>query len=439
LDEEGSIADIVSKPGLLAIEDYTPAYATSTWRVQPFDYYTSGSPPFTLTPLAAVASCFEYWRGDIVFHFTAVANAFVTGVVAASWLPDSTDTETDPNTLFEEYTSVSMNLSETREMELVVPYSAGRIYTSIANSTVTTSHTPNGLVALYSLVPLQMAGNAAPAIKVLVSMSGRQMEFARPSTRLIKLFTVAEAQGPGDDNVDEAAEDLVVQDSIATTMVNVGFDAFGERFTTLYDILKRPGVTFLYESVSTINATSIPVFNAFSQTGDISPGVSTQERWDFLWWLRLMFYGWRGSLRVRITPLYTAATALDVGPRDAICQYYMAFLDSTNSGTFNDSTNIGLQTYASTIALGLSMGAAESSYRNKNVVELEVPHLYPHYFIRSRCEDPTVLTRTPYPTEPRIRMWFAARSTLTSLLVTTSAGDSFRLYNFMRVPRVTFS
>lgn len=159
----------------------------------------NANPTLFLTPMAWVASLFQYWRGDIIFRFKFICSQYHRGRVRISYDPQGTSSSNlygTANTQSTVFNTV-VDLTKDTNVEIRVPYSQAYAWCTAAipsgQSSIlwSTSATPsynhsdgvtNGLLTVRCVTKLT-APVASSSIYCNVSVRGAEnLEFAGPRT-----------------------------------------------------------------------------------------------------------------------------------------------------------------------------------------------------------------------------------------------------------------
>lgn len=168
-------------------------------------------------PMALVANCFRFWRGDLIFRFKAVCTQYHKGRLRITWDP-ITDLVTNSATTETSYTKI-VDLAPDMDVEVRVPYQQKwpflKCYSpeSPQHEVTGFSLTPtdgidNGTLTVRVLNELT-APTASSTIQILVFVRGAEnMEFSNPVvpwsnaslTSQASYFTVQSDNSIADDN-----------------------------------------------------------------------------------------------------------------------------------------------------------------------------------------------------------------------------------------------
>lgn len=146
-----------------------------------------------MTPMAAVASLFSYWRGDIIFTFECVASQFHRGRLLITWDPETVPDVTELN---HESVCQLWDISQSSKTEFRVPYQQSTYYQAIyksvfegfSNDSLIPLHRQdciNGFLRLSVLNTLQSPEPVNAAVSIVVSVRAADgFEFAGPAPAL---------------------------------------------------------------------------------------------------------------------------------------------------------------------------------------------------------------------------------------------------------------
>lgn len=142
------------------------------------------------TPMWVAASCFTYWRGDIIFDIKVICSQYHRGRLRLSWDPIGNIAGTT-NSSEMVYTQI-IDITETSNFSVRIPYTQSAAYLKVpADPTaqifstsalgVDASDTVNGILTI-RVQNEQTSPIAAAPIEVLVSVRGAEnLEFAAPA------------------------------------------------------------------------------------------------------------------------------------------------------------------------------------------------------------------------------------------------------------------
>lgn len=230
---------------------------------------TSDGFAYDLTALAYAAVPFSYWRGKLKYRFQVVSSAVHRGRLKVVYDP----VKTLPTGSFEQtttqYTTI-VDIGETTDFCITIgwgqPLSYRPILPLIEAQTRTLFDTTalsydstvdffgNGTIAVYCMNQLVSTSNSGNDIKVYVSVSAEEIEFAVPESRSLSELRLSSVENvaplpailpqSADDAVEDAAAPEVVEslDQLAsggefTDQTNDVF--FGEKVASFRQLLKR--------------------------------------------------------------------------------------------------------------------------------------------------------------------------------------------------------
>lgn len=196
--DELSISSLVTKESFLTTSQWTTAQVTGdllfSSRILPRLFASNthlvASTQQNHTPMSMVASLFNNWRGDIIFHFKFVASKFHRGRVRITFDPVGSLAPTT------DYSNVCItkivDIGETNEYEMRIPYlqalpwlyvnTAATQATLFSTVTATTSAADfdNGTLTVRVLNNLTAPIDAAPVGVIIMVRGADNLEFANP-------------------------------------------------------------------------------------------------------------------------------------------------------------------------------------------------------------------------------------------------------------------
>lgn len=333
-EDEMSIQSFVSRKSFVVGTNWTttqiPGDVLFTSAVTPYMYQTSGA-QVAFTPMAYLSQYFQWWRGDIEFTFKVIRSPYHRGRVQISWDRASNNLSEgallgNPNTL-----NVIMDLDETDEISMVVPYSQPQQFLTCSHTNAvpgslqwSTSATPTGgLSDVNGVINVRVmnrltAPEATSDVTVLVFVKAcDNFELAGPlewgvrgnDTLSLNNATVGVAQA--DMEYTEAPKALAPPSEVPEVLKEV----FGEKVVSLREFLHRQSlsktVNFDTDTAAagqmtlTVPLKRLPpapgVFNNGWDTGTTSSGAGQTVfycRYHPLTAITACFVGYKGSVNV---------------------------------------------------------------------------------------------------------------------------------------------
>jgi hypothetical protein len=403
-----------------------PAAAVDTWlyriNVTPIQFETdSGVTPFrsVLTPTAAVALPFQYWRGTLTYRFQIVASALHRGKLRIAYSPSGFGAATG----FNEIHSRIIDLEKERDVEITVnwhsntpflrlrPPAVGTTFFEKGTSPFLELSQHNGQLAVQVLTPLIPPDNeSAQGIFINTFIRGHEdFEVAEPSVwlRNIRFISPTPAVEPQSgalesdrdtDNQPVGANPLApMGNSVVESASPMNTVFFGESIRSLRTWLRR------YQ-LSAADIQTVPIL-----TRPIRPwriGISNLE------YVLSMYVGWRGSLR------FKAATI--------------------NNNDNNPMIWAGFDQLGTTVADQLAFMSTNGVGVGHGVAEVELPYYYNKRFSPARF-NPGVNT----PTRPvsafdpqRRLVRVVSTGAAPTLHLYRSIGEDFTAFFFIGLPPV---
>jgi hypothetical protein len=277
------------------------------------------------TPGYMVASCFDFWRGDIIYRFKILCSQYHKGRLEFSWSPTGTPGSAG-DTTNKIYTKI-VDISKCSDIEFRVPYMQNTAYkncnvfssatlysTSVAIDGTSTNL--NGVLTV-KVVNKQTSPSASANITILMYVKGADnLEFACPAQIDARQQLYAIQSGELDYDEDVETVPIAVKDSSPDPNLNLIYQ--GEKVSSLRSLLNRAGYLFstryravpalvLYSTSNTISRfPMIPGFDPNGTHGAIGPISSLSKNYNFVnWhpvtWFASCFVGHRGSINYHVS------------------------------------------------------------------------------------------------------------------------------------------
>jgi len=372
IDDPLAIESLCNRQSFLA----TVPWATSDPADQPLFYMNVGPNQcntYTInandtaiypTPMSYVASQFIHWRGDIVVSVRVIASKFHKGRFRLIYDPygDNTTNVTNTANAYSGCVNTIVDVTENVSIDFVIPYSQANYFQlcpsfGVPEHQITnapsftrdiTKH--NGVFMIRSVTQLT-APQASSTVQLLVSVRGRNMEFANPGAYVFSSrqysFKAAQA-GFEYDNVSSE----VTAASTGSNDPNMFCTVFGERIFSIRQLIKRmnylnavnSGLATGNASYQTTNMGRLPpAFGYDNNGGESAVGLVTPgNNYSFnfailnpLTWFTPCFVGQRGSIN------YAISSASTDGIQRA--EIYVQ-RDPINTSTTNSSTQTAITT-----------------------------------------------------------------------------------------------
>jgi hypothetical protein len=365
-------------------------------------------------PMGFIGLPFQYWRGSIKFRVQVVAPKMVRGVLRLQYLPRAYTAPSYVEDCGDTFCTY-IDISESAEAEMVIPYTANRPWlTAIAPvSTVGTANYSNG-VFLVSIVEPLVSNSVGVSVNIFAS--GVDLEFAN-------LFGVAGAGGHAFQSRFICTTDEAYPQSPTLDV-----------FRSIRDVIKVPSRVIEVDDVLTL-ATNFAYYFELD-TGPLSPGVDSLGIDDFnltpLSWYSSGFLARRGKVRTYINSLAIGGTAVG--------SVFEAPVFAPMVGVYESSSVLSLMplsatAYISTVKLLSGGYHAYSASVGEQVVVADVPsYSFGSYtFARPRS---TAYTRPLLGVIVQLGVPTATGAATTGYTVYQCASDDYALDNFQFVPIV---
>jgi len=208
-----------------------------TFGINPSLYTTVYGSGYVFAPIGFLSTLFQFWRGAIKFRFKLVANEFYSGRIAVYFEPNyhgQTHSTTVANSEFDE--RVIVDIRETKEFEVEVPYVSPEMYTSTANTVST------GSLMICVIDPLVAPNTVPSTITVLIEVAGGDdLEFAGPLNPQLETWVPFVTQS-------NRASDLKAYPTFKlgknlTSSIEPASVCIGEKFESLRQYWKIPYIT----------------------------------------------------------------------------------------------------------------------------------------------------------------------------------------------------
>jgi len=278
------------------------------------------------TPMAHVAQCFKYWRGDIRFKFKFICSAYHRGRVQINWDPiGAIGVSGDYST--ETYTKI-VDISMETEVDICVPYTQPTAYLDVAGMTKYYGQSGTSIFGLGTslngtltvrVLNEQTSPVASADIIMLVFVAGcDNLEFAEPVQLSNKISPYAPQSGTQFD-VDIVDYEIGLKPSVPDPNINLVY--MGESCVSLRQLMRRDAAYKRYACATTTITDAIMTARALLGRSPQYPGydpdgydtaiglVSTVSapynwsNWTYATWFSPCFVGSRGSYHYTVNPL----------------------------------------------------------------------------------------------------------------------------------------
>lgn len=317
-----AIGNIVGREAYLTIVQWTDAMAADTMIFQSavtpalWDYAAiTGGTQIYPTPMAWVSDLFQWWRGDIIFRFRAVATPFHKGRLRITFDPQGDLSSVADNTTVS-YTEF-MDLGSSRECTMRVPFRQARHWLSCSTMTNTKYWQTSGFSALHT----EGITNGSISVRVLTKLQAP----VTPATLGIQVFVKAAGNfqfaGPNEEYTPSVllstfapqATAVVLGNRVSSPAREEYLEYMGEAITSLRQLLRRMTRSFIENAVQTTSSGLLAVAfhtqsrfptmfgydpNGFDQAVSITGGAPAAFNFvprHPMAWVMAGFVGVRGS------------------------------------------------------------------------------------------------------------------------------------------------
>lgn len=196
-DDDTSIDKLARIPGIVAIIPMNnPSADMCVWSdfVRPRGTITSGIRHYP--PAAYIANAFNYWSGDVVYHFDIVANPYCKGLVRIEFDPGSmilplVGTAYAPaiNTVQSIIIDLNSETSATIRCGWNAPTNALQRSDASSNTVTDPLRQSNGTIAMYVSSPFMIANTTTPTLRVIIWQSIENLRVYEFDQRNINGYT----------------------------------------------------------------------------------------------------------------------------------------------------------------------------------------------------------------------------------------------------------
>lgn len=302
--EEMSIAHITSIKGLVAqfsIPNSGAAgdYINGIW-LCPATTWSQAAAQVSLTPLAGVAACFDFWTGDIIVTVEVVASVFHRSTILVAWDPFTGTQPTFANAIATLQTT-TISISGNTTVDILVPYVQPEAYKDLPVSTVgnvyTTAQT-NGRIHFFIVNPTTSNGSVDP-LQFNVYLSSSNVKFNASTTELLpkaKLTLLA-----------DFSPVTKVSFGKASNTAHSHLKMFGESYESIKQLTSKNTGNFfgLYDVPANdpnlgriMQMYNVPIVDY--ETSQFAAGTTVQS--SFLSWFAAAFVGYRGGIKYASHP-----------------------------------------------------------------------------------------------------------------------------------------
>jgi hypothetical protein len=426
-----------------------------------------------MTPLGFVATAFRRWRGTLRFRFVVVCSAFHKGRIRfvfepGVYLPILGTTEWNNEANVNQ--SYILDLSESKELTVLVPWASAESYLDVMPTLATTDamydftnpqslemtqnrKAYNGVLGAHVLAPL-VAPSESTTVRVLVFLSGcEDMEFQEPGNAFANYMFSGWAPQSGKEDLGSdilTGNELITDDVRPRSSDIVGTQSkamvdklasihYGERIVSIRQLIKRyvhhshtPVNNSADFGISNLISSDFPSYKGWATDADFTTGAGDKfnyARDSYLAYFSQAFLGFRGSIRQKYI--------LNVTNDDKNYQLYAT--RSTADSGFSASTDINLalpNRVANMInnAHDARLGTTSVIPAFNNVIEFECPHYSPQRFFFAQW-------KLKYRNLPEYDIVFnnhmvtlMGKHTNTFLTRFVAAGDDYQLIFFKYAP-----
>ena len=325
--------------------------------VTPANYLVSGSYAH-FTPLMFVSKFFVSWRGSIKYRFKFVKTQFHSGRLSFTFYPtQGTISYTGGPQYVHRWI---VDIRDTSEIEIVVPYIADTQYKDVFQKT--------GVLSVDIVDPLVAPGTVQTSISILVETAGGDdYEVAIPSAYNYSPSIVSPQSGvpkaynimTGTIGSSQVNADPNIASSVAIGEKVSNFRAFLKRFSRI-----RPN-TGANTSTLLLNSPGVAMIPDFIPVIATTPGTDYWQP-DITAVIAMCYGMWRGGIRVRDVLSKGMLTTTSLSPMNATYGSVEAAVDQTVPAV---SSAAGLS--FSSVAYGYSVVLQEPD--KNGVITCEVP------------------------------------------------------------------
>jgi len=390
-------------------------------------------------PMGFVAMYFNNWRGPIYFEFQVRCSTLHRGMLQVVYHPSPTSSLTDDptNVSYNRIFDLSAAGVHTFKVSWAQNIVAGQIGTMDVAPGVVQS---NGSISLRVFAALVAPDPAASVVIETYIYSDGDMQFYVPRQPSTLLVLQSGDSGPSATMVEIDA----LVGSLQGGQPEVSGIFGGERIQSVRTLLQRPQPWYLLGVITTPTAANldfqkwmIPFDIAFgaSATPPITmpPGVIRIVRTP-LAMLSQMFVGWRGSIRLKASPML-AVNDTKMEMVDLTMMGYTVNTPTATSGVFSASDFDQLE----------AVGWLQTNFATNGTLEAVVPYTYRRRYNLSRLTGDYSVPASA-PTNNGVLVSLRFRPVTGQAIpvgdplvqVFMSAGEDFSMGRFRFVPRVHF-
>jgi len=437
------------------------------------------------TALSYASRCFEEWSGSIRYRFQVVGTQFHRGRLAFIYCPSGgpiVPAEDPFNTTF----NVIMDLDETRDITIEVPWQQDRPYRPVLEDLNTTDFTNGDPVSLSAfrffqngvftirVVNTLVTPDATLPIRILVSVSAgddfqlmnpngkqvsRYQEFeALPSSGeadLLYLFTPepqsALQQTPSIENSPLRDPNYIrLVDTTAVPLDQKPLMYYGEKIMSIRQLIKRYTMYRYFTDNTTTNQAAVTIF---FKAMPLPPGAdpdgpdrtSTLDAYTYvgttyLNYFRRCYAGWRGSIRWKFVPTDSQIQNM-FAERVSTANNRGKATTYRPGAILNISGGLGPSNYARYFIADPDNfhgagGAALTTNRTMNALEVEVPYAFAQRFsmVRNYSGTSTNVENRAYPGGDAFSLSTIVDGGRNRMAAYVAAGDDFSYFGFIGAP-----
>jgi len=436
-------------------------YSRVTPKLQATESITNGDLIYAV-PMAHVANCFSYWRGDITYRFKFICTKFHQGRVRINWDPRG-DIASSGDYTTETYTRV-IDITEENDVEFTVPYtqptsflnvdtSDGQVFGKTGILTTAVGSKYNGILTM-RVLNQQTSPVTSADITVLVFVKGaKNLEFCGPRELSGKMSLYA-IQGDFDQNV--SSYDLGCKPSVADPNTNLVY--MGEHVASLRQLMRRAAAykrivpaentTTEYVMTTRVILGRQPQYPGFDTDGfDTAIGLTSAvsepynwANWSYATWFSCCFVGSRGSYNYFINADHLESVGSISVARATVTHSSTNFLNIDLDLPVTNSTDL-IRRFCDTE--NQSIGLAGMNLTNQLTmagVNVAVPMYSRYKFLNNSVSDRTLGSSTDESNTDSISITTITQSRtdqsqkFLTIDLYVSAGTDFNLIFFLNVP-----
>jgi hypothetical protein len=470
--DDMSFSNIITRESLLVTADWTSTsplnLPLARMAVTPSVTIPVASDEFMFLPCSQVASCFQSWRGSMIYRIEIVATPFHRGKLKITYDPLHEYREGDGLADYNVAFSHIIDMSETRNYEFCVGWGVNKPYMVCGpidreyytvDPTVTLGDSSgrffNGIITIAPVSELTAGvvtgGSDFGKVYVNIYVAAHEdMEFGGPTNERFRLGEISQARFDSQvtqlaDNPGGVSKPHMGDMKLCLNESPPYYDSgvlsgthFGEKITSLRQLLKRYNYS---ETVAGNKSTTAFVIRRYVDRSPyipIFPNILA-EKYTNLTLLNMFlpsFLGYKGSMRWKYLVEGSAVTYTQSITRSAFTDYYRG---TNDVASITDET--GLITNFRTNMPDFGSGGVVTDSSFQPGIEAEIPYYSGRKFIPVRflnmLEDPSDVLNPMYL---RYQLYFLSGDSEQDRFVPIhkfcAIGDDFSLFVYKFAPVV---